>query len=534
MASSVPTATAALDDIEPSPGILGPSPAIPSSSPGPLAMQPPPAPQPAPIPIVKLLQVESINEVLAAHLATSLLSIVLFLKNQIPLPIPQLTRIAGKNSKPKAAKQRTELLTAFDILSSHLPSTFASLAGSPPTVNHPNHSSLSTPTQVHLAILLGPTLGTAKSRVFLCVDQFGVKPLEEKDEGGAESEESDESQGDSSEDGPGDSDTASEDEGDEEDEAEAEDGDQEAAFPTPATPPKPTPPPRPFEPYIQPQVTLPAPGKPNPTRTPSSSSYLSENSPQHSRVHFQLKPTQPQPQLKSTQPQPNRPTQPQTHAQQQKILKSAERLLSHSLAEADAEGYGFNNDMAPTQTHILLRAPRSFAHPAWTPRQNVSRGLELGLREFLGEVTSSAHANSSGTGTDCVCGSASGSTSADGPNATANADTDNLNGQAKKIQTQRKKARSRPEGVFITAGPSTTSSSSCASCTGLSCSRSSCSSNPRTIITTSDPCPSSNPHTPLTSPGPKPIEDDSHGDTDAEDEMIWWSWDGRLVGFSDW
>jgi len=24
------------------------------------------------------------------------------------------------------------------------------------------------------------------------------------------------------------------------------------------------------------------------------------------------------------------------------------------------------------------------------------------------------------------------------------------------------------------------------------------------------------------------------GEEDEEDEMIWWSWDGKLVGFSDW
>jgi hypothetical protein len=29
-------------------------------------------------------------------------------------------------------------------------------------------------------------------------------------------------------------------------------------------------------------------------------------------------------------------------------------------------------------------------------------------------------------------------------------------------------------------------------------------------------------------------ERNSGGEEDEEDEMIWWSWDGKLVGFSDW
>ena len=24
------------------------------------------------------------------------------------------------------------------------------------------------------------------------------------------------------------------------------------------------------------------------------------------------------------------------------------------------------------------------------------------------------------------------------------------------------------------------------------------------------------------------------GDLDEDDEMIWWSWDGKIVGFADW
>jgi hypothetical protein len=29
-------------------------------------------------------------------------------------------------------------------------------------------------------------------------------------------------------------------------------------------------------------------------------------------------------------------------------------------------------------------------------------------------------------------------------------------------------------------------------------------------------------------------ESDDDGEDDEQDEMIWWCWDGKIVGFSDW
>lgn len=40
---------------------------------------------------------------------------------------------------------------------------------------------------------------------------------------------------------------------------------------------------------------------------------------------------------------------------------------------------------APTQTHILLRAPRRFSHPAWQPRQNLTSSLDKVLADFQHE-----------------------------------------------------------------------------------------------------------------------------------------------------
>ncbi|KAF5374324.1 hypothetical protein D9758_004654 [Tetrapyrgos nigripes] len=79
------------------------------------------------------------------------------------------------------------------------------------------------------------------------------------------------------------------------------------------------------------------------------------------------------------------------HAQEQHTIRLADRLLSRTLAEAEGEGRGMASDMAPTQTHILILAPRRFAHPAWIPRQNenVKKKLDGAVKEFeeeLGEV----------------------------------------------------------------------------------------------------------------------------------------------------
>jgi hypothetical protein len=41
---------------------------------------------------------------------------------------------------------------------------------------------------------------------------------------------------------------------------------------------------------------------------------------------------------------------------------------------------------APTQTHILLRAPRRFRHPAWTARQRDGPGLDNVVQAFLAEA----------------------------------------------------------------------------------------------------------------------------------------------------
>ena len=111
------------------------------------------------------------------------------------------------------------------------------------------------------------------------------------------------------------------------------------------------------------------------------------------------------------------------------------------------------------QTHIVIRAPRWFAHPAWIPCQNVTALLEVDLHEFLNESLQRK-----------VIGVVS-----------------------NKNPRSVKQKKGRPEGIWLTC------------CDGINLD--------------------------LTLPqdaleqGPNIAEDD---------EMIWWSWDRKLVRFSDW
>ena len=86
-------------------------------------------------------------------------------------------------------------------------------------------------------------------------------------------------------------------------------------------------------------------------------------------------------------------------------IRAAERLLSRTLASACAEddGQGLAAEMgtlrpyhdhhrfsltslpAPTQIHVLLRAPRRFDHPSWVPRQNLCASLDNYLADPLVE-----------------------------------------------------------------------------------------------------------------------------------------------------
>jgi len=87
------------------------------------------------------------------------------------------TRIQGNN---KAAKLKTNLLSAFDTIASHLLTSFSSLSTTLAQIKTPDASSALT--RVYLAILVGPSLGTAKSKVFYGVDKFQAQTWASLDE----------------------------------------------------------------------------------------------------------------------------------------------------------------------------------------------------------------------------------------------------------------------------------------------------------------------------------------------------------------
>ncbi|CAK5276270.1 unnamed protein product [Mycena citricolor] len=339
------------------------------------------------------LDLDGLSAEIAGELATSLVGHVLFLKNQIPFPVAQLARIPGTKSAPKALKHRTDLLAAFDTLGSHLITTFAALSTAlalvdgGPVVARP-------PRKGYLAVLVGPSVGAAKTKVMYAVDGLVTKVWgEREDEFEGDDNDDSDSEGEEEDGDISDSDSSDDD---------SRRSDDEEAPPSDTEDDPHTPPPD--------------------SRSPS-------------------------PSLQSSPP-PSQPAPapiPTLQESTQQVLRSANRQLSHTLATAE---HSMSCELAPTQIHILLRAPRRFKHPAWVPRQTTSAGLDATLREFREEAGDVVAATS---------------------------------------RTRAGKSRgAKPEGLWLTCR------------------------NPGVDFA-------------------EPAEG-----TPEEDEMIWWSWDGKLAGFADW
>ncbi|KAG7441606.1 uncharacterized protein BT62DRAFT_936919 [Guyanagaster necrorhizus] len=323
------------------------------------------------IPSVQL-DMDSITDTVAASMACSLLGHVLFLKNQVPLPVPQLARIViTDKANARTTKLRSELLDSFDTLLSHLGTTFTALSTAfARSLPQEERSKTMHTNRAYMAILMGPSIGSAKSKVMLAVDGLEAKVWGQRDDirladesGNSESDDdrSDDEGGD--DEGPSDSDDS---DVDDEDETESDnDGDDDDGTSSPPL--------------------------------------------------------------------------PSAFAEEQRILRTADRLLSRALVSADCDGNGLASEISPTQTHILIRAPRRFVHPAWIPRQNVTASMDNFLEQFLGAA---GH----------------------GP------------------KTHKKKAKI--EGLWVACQ--------------------------------------------------KPSTDLGKDAKNEEDEMIWWSWDGKLVGFAGW
>ncbi|KIK55800.1 hypothetical protein GYMLUDRAFT_62355 [Collybiopsis luxurians FD-317 M1] len=379
------------------------------------------------------VDMDVIPDVVAAKLATSLLGHVLFLKNQIPFPVLQLARLPSAKSDSRPGKLRRDLIDSFDTLSSHLDTTFTALsttfARCKPPLNAPEADRKAT-NPAFMAILVGPSIGTAKSKVIFAVDDLEAKiwglrgdvsRTRENDDGEQESD-PDESFDDDEE--GGELDDSEESGSSEDDDASSSSSSGSSQRPQPPSPPR---------------------------RIPSV----------------------------------------EEHAQQQKRIRVADQLLSRALAVADAEGRGMASELgncgflftevclphrdfisAPTQTHVLLRAPRRFSHPAWIPRPNFTNMMEQTLHDFLEETRLVVD------------------TSADAEN---------------KPKNKRSAQKQKIEGVRV-SGRTTSPLSALPPMNGTCA-----------PIEQSEEC----------------QRQEEREEAEA-DEMIWWSWDGKLVGFSSW
>ncbi|CDO76352.1 hypothetical protein BN946_scf185011.g16 [Trametes cinnabarina] len=409
----------------------------------------------------------------------------------------------GGGSNPKVAKKREELLATFDMLSSHLQTTFVALSTAYARCEPAKSRTTASPTDenthqdlqagpgdapqrgaTHLMFVLGPSAGAARARIILTIDGLEVKvwgqrpnaPLnetlydddtsiniEETDEEDDEEDSDEIENDDQSEDGAdslsADGSVATEDQEDELDEL---DSDVESSGPPSSRSPSPDPPDRSLapspeslsspKPVIEP---LPVPAGRAATSSSSSSTVVPFSAGDNDR-----------PPAASS----SRGTSPQSilsYAEEQAAVRAAERLLSRTLMNAWAENGpagDMASELAPTQTHIYLRAPRRFAHPAWVARQNLARTLDGVLDAFLANA------------------------GALGPNQ------GNGNG---------KKARGvRTEGAWI------------------GCRGGSAFAAKRANRSAADVHQSSG------------VGETADGD--EEDEEIWWAWEGKIVGFADW
>ncbi|TFK88354.1 hypothetical protein K466DRAFT_575407 [Polyporus arcularius HHB13444] len=465
-----------------------------------------------------VLETPSVSHTMAAALSLSLLNHTLFLKNQVPFPVAQLSRMPGGKSNPKVAKKREELLANLDTLASHLQTTFVALSTAharcksaytqSPSFsrttdeNEDPEGELRHVTSVkegrrgtaHLMFVLGTSVGAARARILLTIDGLEVKvwgaraddPASQSKENSTKSEdedsdeedsdsgkedsdsdaESDESETGSDEDGSEAEDNTSGDEDTVEDEeSDSESGPPSSRSPTPESPlarsRAPSPESIPSTPVLprslpaQQAFTFshPLPSAAAAIRAPEP---LSVSAPPRLPL-LQTQSPQARPSASPNAAQSNQVS----HAEEQQALRAAERLLSRTLINAWADGEGdMATELAPTQTHIYLRAPRRFVHPAWAARQNLTRSLDGVLDAFLedaGAVSAPAGA---------------------------------------------KKAKSRgvrTEGAWI-------------GCRGGSA----FADKPTRSVAEGEE----------TGPG--------ESEEDEGDEEIWWAWEGKIVGFADW
>ena len=234
-------------------------------------------------------------------------------------PVAQLGRVPGVSSASRAAKKRSDMINAFDELSSHLHTTFSALSTA--LARNPTHRSTET---VYLALVLGPTIGAAKARVVLALEGLEVKvwgmreDVEEALLTPKGSRERDDDEDYSSDGGSGVEDDSTHEGTEENTDTDSGIGDADESPPASEPPSSRSPSPS-LEESLRPSSPAPASSIKRPLR-PS----LSPNSSPSSSAS--------QPYLA---PKPAR-----THAEGQQALRAAERLLARTLVNAYADGGG--------------------------------------------------------------------------------------------------------------------------------------------------------------------------------------------------
>ncbi|KAI5120730.1 hypothetical protein M0805_006436 [Coniferiporia weirii] len=465
------------------------------------------------------LDAESISDVMAARLATCLLGHVLYLKSQVPFPVAQLMRMSSvRKTDLKAAKKEETLLATFDLLSSHLGSTFTALSAAfaaPPCGSHLSKAPYTrecTNTQggtetktatTHFAIVLGPSVtsaSAARARVVLELDGLRVQQwtstsnenprtkktgivgrrtslnghLKEnncnylnastKMEDNTGDEESDSQRFEAS---PvpkihgnvlGYVTRIGDDSGDlkHEDEHEEASDDDESV--------------------------------------PDSESESDSDSDADEGSSLEYE---------SDIADNDDFDAPASREESEKDLLAAERLLSRTLAVANADPeQGMAAEIRPTQTHLLLRAPRRFAHPAWIPRPNLARDMDPVLLEFV-------RVNQSGPSSTNTDNNLTNATNDSGPARGANSTyAKAANGRS----TKNRRNGLRTDCVRVQCRAASRSSVSDSECKGGADTK----------------------NAGMDSGVDDGGSDEERNEEDEASEMIWWSWDGRLEGFSAW
>ncbi|KAF8335858.1 uncharacterized protein EI90DRAFT_3047334 [Cantharellus anzutake] len=326
----------------------------------------------------------SISPELGTRLLVAALSHALYANGQIPFPVGQLASIPlspslNASSRSKALRKRDELLDGLDELDGQLSSALMKLSWTlaASTKDTPeSNDSASRPalrlSKAHFMILVGTSVGAPKLRVIVELDRFEVKPFGWRDHvmpldppraevSGVVTDYDGTVEGHSEEDSGSisSSETISGQESDEdahsqlgtEDEHSVSNSESESESDSGIE----------SRPTLAPSTVIDDGRQSSPASPESNTSHGDTASYRHVLDDALLLST------------------PATEG----IIKKAERALYRALAHTDA-GYDDGDDeLPPTTSLVLLRAPRSFHQPHWTPRQDYSRSLDLVAQRFF-------------------------------------------------------------------------------------------------------------------------------------------------------